>query len=83
VNFILTTENTHTYKTVFIFPRSNDRTGHHIVFSNCESALSNVEIKDPSLLQTHFVVERSVLNDGSVVQALSATPLDKNFASIE
>jgi hypothetical protein len=54
-----------------------------LLFSNCESALSDIEITDPSVLQPHFVVEHSLLNDGSMVSALSATILDKNLASVE
>jgi hypothetical protein len=52
-------------------------------FSNCESALSDIEITDPSVLQTHFVVERSLQSDGTVLSALQTTILDKNLASVE
>jgi hypothetical protein len=52
-------------------------------FSNCESALSDIEITDPSVLQPHFVVERSLLSDGTVLGALQTTILDKNLASVE
>lgn len=54
-----------------------------LFFSNCESALNDIEITDPSVLQTHFVVERSVLSDGTVLNALTSTILDKNLASVE
>jgi hypothetical protein len=52
-------------------------------FSNCESALSDIEITDPSVLQTNFVVERALLNDGTVVNSLHATIFDKNLASVQ
>lgn len=54
-----------------------------LLFSSCESALSDMEITDPGVLQTHFVVERALLDDGSVLGSLSATILDKNLASVE
>jgi hypothetical protein len=54
-----------------------------LFFSNCESALSDIEITDPSVLQTHFVVERALLDNGTVVSSLNATLLDKNLASVE
>lgn len=52
-------------------------------FTSCESALSDVEITDPSLLRTTFVVERSILDDGSMSGSLHATIFDKNLASVE
>jgi hypothetical protein len=52
-------------------------------FSGCDSPLSDVEVTDPGLLQTHFVVERALLNDGSVLASLHTTILDKNLASVE
>lgn len=57
--------------------------GSIFFLSNCESALSDVEINDPSVLQTHFVVERTLLDDGTVVSGLNATIWDKNLASVE
>jgi hypothetical protein len=54
-----------------------------VFFSNCESALNDIEITDPSVLQTHFVVEHSVLSDGTVLNSLHSTILDKNLASVE
>lgn len=54
-----------------------------LFFSNCESALSDIEITDPSVLQTHFVVERALLDNGTVLSSLHATILDKNLASVE
>jgi hypothetical protein len=57
--------------------------GCTLLFSNCDSALSDLEITDPGLLQTHFVVERALLQDGSVVAGLTTTILDKNLASVE
>ena len=53
------------------------------MFTGCDSALSDVEITDPSLLQTHFVVERSLQHDGSVLESLRANIFDKNLASVE
>ena len=53
------------------------------LFGSCESALNEVEITDPSLLQTHFVVERALLEDGTVLNSLHTTILDKNLASVE
>jgi len=52
-------------------------------FSNCDSPLSDVEITDPGLLITNFTVERSVSDDGTVLDALKATVFDKNLASVE
>lgn len=52
-------------------------------FFSCESALSDMEITDPSVLQTHFVVERAVLDDGTVHHSLHANIFDKNLASVE
>jgi hypothetical protein len=57
--------------------------GCTLLFSNCDSALSDLEITDPGLLQPHFVVERALLQDGSVVAGLTTTILDKNLASVE
>ena len=54
-----------------------------LLFSNCESALNETEITDPGLLQTHFVVERTLLDDGTVLSGLTTTILDKNLASVE
>lgn len=54
-----------------------------LVFSQCDSPLSDVEITDPSLIQTNFVVERALLNDGTVLGALQTTIFDKNLASVE
>jgi hypothetical protein len=54
-----------------------------LFFSNCESALSDVDITDPGVLQTHFVVERALLDDGTVLNSLHATIFDKNLASVE
>lgn len=54
-----------------------------LFFSNCESPLSDIEITDPSVLQTHFVVERALLDNGTVLNAIQATILDKNLASVE
>jgi hypothetical protein len=54
-----------------------------LFFSHCDSALSDVEVTDPSVLQTHFVVERALLEDGTVLSSLHATILDKNLASVE
>lgn len=54
-----------------------------LFFSSCESALSDIEITDPSLLQTHFVVERTMLENGTVASSLHATIFDKNLASVE
>ena len=54
-----------------------------LFFSNCESALSDVEITDPGVLQTHFVVERALLDNGTVLNSLHATIFDKNLASVE
>jgi hypothetical protein len=54
-----------------------------LCFSNCESALSDIEITDPGVLQTHFVVERALLNDGTVLNSLHTTIFDKNLASVE
>jgi hypothetical protein len=52
-------------------------------FSACDSPLSDVEITDPGLLHTSFVVERSLLENGTVLGALTTTILDKNLASVE
>lgn len=52
-------------------------------FSSCDSALSDIEVTDPSVLQTHFVVERALLDNGTVLGSLHATILDKNLASVE
>jgi hypothetical protein len=52
-------------------------------FTGCESPLSDVEITDPSLLQTNFAVERSLLDDGTVTASLHANIFDKNLASIQ
>jgi hypothetical protein len=57
--------------------------GAIVPLSNCESALSDVEITDPSVLQTHFVVERSLFHDGTIVSSLHTTIFDKNLASVE
>jgi hypothetical protein len=57
--------------------------GFILLFSNCESALSDIEITDPSVLQTHFVVERSLLNDGRIINSVHTTIFDKNLASVE
>jgi hypothetical protein len=54
-----------------------------LFFSSCESPLSDVEITDPGVLQTHFVVERALLDNGTVLSSLNAIILDKNLASIE
>lgn len=54
-----------------------------LFFSNCDSALSDVEVTDPAVLQTHFVVERALLDNGTVLSALQATILDKNLGSVE
>jgi hypothetical protein len=54
-----------------------------LFFSNCDSALSDIEITDPSVLQTHFAVERALLDNGTVLSSLQATILDKNLASVE
>ena len=54
-----------------------------LFFTGCESPLSDIEITDPSVLQTHFVVERAVLDNGTVLNSLHATLFDKNLASIE
>lgn len=54
-----------------------------LFFSNCDSPLSDVEITDPSLLQTNFTVERALLDDGTVLGALQTTIFDKNLASVE
>jgi hypothetical protein len=53
-----------------------------LFFSNCDSALSDVDITDPGLLQTHFVVERTMLDDGTVLAGLQTTLLDKNLATV-
>jgi hypothetical protein len=45
--------------------------------------LSDIEITDPSVLQTHFTVERTLLDDGTVLSGLQTTILDKNLASVE
>jgi hypothetical protein len=52
-------------------------------FNGCDSALSDIEITDPGVLQTHFVVERALLDDGTILSSLQATLLDKNLASVE
>lgn len=57
--------------------------GSIFFLSNCESSLSDVEITDPSVLQTHFVVESTLLDNGSVVNGINATIWDKNLASVE
>ena len=54
-----------------------------LFFGSCESPLSDVEITDPGTLITTFAVDRTMLADGTVNTALSATLLDKNLASIE
>lgn len=54
-----------------------------LLFSSCESPLSDVEITDPGTLITTFSADRTMLDDGTVNTALSATLLDKNLASIE
>ncbi len=54
-----------------------------LFFSNCESALSDIEITDPGVLQTNFVVERALLDNGTVLNSLHATIFDKNLASVE
>jgi hypothetical protein len=54
-----------------------------LFFTNCESPLSDIEITDPSVLQPHFVVERSLLENGTVLNALQTTILDKNLASVQ
>jgi hypothetical protein len=54
-----------------------------LIFSSCESSLSDVELTDPSVLQTYFIVERALLNDGSVLNSLHTTIYDKNLASVE
>jgi hypothetical protein len=57
--------------------------GCTLLFSNCDSALSDLEITDPGLIQPHFVVERALLQDGSMVAGITTTILDKNLASVE
>lgn len=42
-----------------------------------------MEITDPSVLQTHFVVERAMLNDGTILHSLHANIFDKNLASVQ
>src|SRR5687767_5324092 len=54
-----------------------------LFFSSCESALSDMEITDPSLLHTTFVAERALLDNGTVLYSLHANLFDKNLASIE
>lgn len=54
-----------------------------VLFSNCESALSDIEITDPGVLQPHFVVERALLDNGTVLSSLHANIFDKNLASVE
>jgi len=54
-----------------------------LFFSNCDSPLSDTEITDPGVLQPHFVVERALLDNGTVLGALQATILDKNLASVQ
>jgi hypothetical protein len=54
-----------------------------LFFSGCDSALSDVEVTDPAVLQTHFVVERALLDNGTVLNSLHTTLLDKNLASVE
>lgn len=52
-------------------------------FSNCESALSDMEVTDPSVLRTTFVAERALLDNGTVLNSLHANIFDKNLASVE
>lgn len=52
-------------------------------FTSCESPLSDVEITDPGTLMTTFAVERSLLDNGTVLNSLQATLLDKNLASVQ
>ncbi len=54
-----------------------------LFFSNCESALSDIEITDPGVLHTNFVVERTLTDNGTVLGALHTTIFDKNMASVE
>jgi hypothetical protein len=54
-----------------------------LIFSHCDSPLSDIEVTDPGLLITNFVVERALLDDGTVLGALNTTILDKNFGSVE
>ena len=54
-----------------------------LFFSGCESALSDMEITDPSVLRTTFVAERALLNDGTVLNSLHATIFDRNLASVQ
>jgi hypothetical protein len=60
-------------------------TASAIAFSlaGCESPLSDIELTDPGTLITTFAVERSMLDDGTVLTSLQATLLDKNLASVE
>jgi hypothetical protein len=62
--------------TLFLFSIS-------LLFSNCDSALSDVEVTDPGALQPHFAVERAMLSDGTVLSALQTTILDKNLGVVE
>ena len=54
-----------------------------VFFGSCESALSDMEITDPGVLQTHFAVERALLDNGTVLHSLHANIFDKNLASVE
>jgi len=54
-----------------------------LFFNCCDSPLSDIEITDPGLLNTNFVVERALLDDGTVLGALHTTIFDKNLASVE
>lgn len=53
------------------------------MFASCDSALSDVEVTDPSLLMTNFIVGQTVFDDGSTAESLHATIFDKNLASVE
>lgn len=54
-----------------------------LFFSHCESALSDIEITDPEVLVTNFVVDRTLQDNGTIVSSLHASIFDKNLASVE
>lgn len=54
-----------------------------LLFNRCDSPLSDVEITDPGLIISTFVVERSMVDNGTVLGALTTTVLDKNLAGVE
>lgn len=53
-----------------------------IFFSSCDRELSDMEVTDPSVLQPYFAVEHSILADGSEVNKITASIIDRNLKNI-